>query len=176
MLADGVLQSDDLVFSSPALSLSGEGGINIVKQTIDYLLSVTVSESTELASNELLKELAGMELSVPVRGPFGNLSIDFQSLLSDAFDSSLVEQINERKSGSLDQPDVESQKAALRIRLAKEREDAAQVIRENKELAQEQLEVQELERKLQIKREKDALKNKLQDNLKKEFTDVVGEK
>ena len=70
---------------------------------------------------------------------------------------------------------IESEKAALRDRLEKEREDAAAVIKENKQLTQEQLEIQERELKLQLEREKDALKEKLQDNLKNGIKDLVGE-
>jgi len=49
------------------------------------------------------------------------------------------------------------------------------LIRENKQLTQEQLEIQERELKLQLEREKDALKEKLQDNLKKGIKDLIGE-
>jgi len=181
VLADGVLQSDDLVFTSPLLSMTGEGGVNMVRQTVDYLLHLTVGESSESEPVDLgglLQELAGIELSVPVQGPFGDLSIDFKSILQNAFDSNPIEQI---KDSSLDEQNaevlqrIETEKAALRDRLEKEREDAAALIRENKQLTQEQLEIQERELKLQLEREKDALKEKLQDNLKKGIKDLIGE-
>ena len=181
LLAEGVMQSDDLVFNSPLLSMSGEGGINLAKHTVDYLLHIVVSEAQDESLSRVLQEFAGIELSVPVQGPFDDLSVDIPSLLQNALKSGLAEQFvdyKNRLSDPLKTDDsqrIESEKEALRERLEQERQDAAELIRENKQLTQEQIEAQKIELHKQLEREKDALKEKLEDNLKKGLGDFLGE-
>ena len=181
LLAEGVMQSDDLVFNSPLLSMSGEGGINLAKHTVDYLLHIVVSESQDESLSRVLQEFAGIELSVPVQGPFDDLSVDIPSLLQNALKSGLAEQFVEYKNRlsdplkTDDSQRIESEKEALRERLEQERQDAAELIRENKQLTQEQIEAQKIELHKQLEREKDALKEKLEDNLKKGLGDFLGE-
>ncbi len=180
VIADGVLQSDDLIFTSPLLRLSGQGGINLVSQSVDYLLHILLTDSEQVQQDDALSELAGMELSVPVRGQFNDLSIDFKALLLNAFDSNLIEQLKARKEQWLNQQKadvaskIESEKAALQERLEKERETAAALMIEKKQQAQAEVEKQKRELQERIEAEKEALTDKLEDNLKKGLGDLLG--
>jgi len=183
VVADGVLQSDDLVFNSPQLQLSGEGGVNVSSRMMDYLLHVMVTDSTALEDDETLQRLAGVELTLPVRGPFDDLSEDLTRLLVSAFESDLIDEIKLRindwptssQEGVTQERDVteliESEKEALRLRLEKEQQEAAAETRDKK-LKQE---LSEEERQQQLELDKDALKEKLQNNLKKGLNDLLGE-
>ena len=178
VLADGVMQSDDLVVESPLLSLSGEGGVNLAKESIDYLLHVRVSDTQDNESAGLLRDMAGIELSLPVRGSFSDLSVDFARLLRQAFETGLVEQIKDRlldRQTSETTTRIEAEKAALRERLEKEQEEATALIREKKQQVEKDVEVQtqSLEKKLEQKKE--ALKEKLEENLIKGLGDLLGE-
>lgn len=176
VVADGVLQSDDLVFNSPYLQLSGEGGVNLGSKMLDYLLHVAVTDSA-LQDDEALQRLVGLELTLPVRGPFNDLSVDLTRLLISAFESDLIGEIKSRLDTGLVTKErevtdlIESEKEALRLRLEKEQQQAADVIREKKQ----QVELSAEERKKQLDREKDDLKEKLKDNLKKGLNDLLGE-
>ncbi len=188
VVADGVLQSDDLVFNSPNLQLSGEGGVNLGSGMMDYLLHLMVTDSTDLAGDETLLRLAGVELTLPVRGPFVDLSEDLPRLLVSAFESDLINEIKSRFDNSLtsNQLDadqeretqqrevtelIESEKEALRKRLEKEQQEAAAETREKKQNRQ----LSEEERQQQIELEKDALKENLKNNLKKGLNELLGE-
>ena len=183
VIADGVLQSDDLVFNSPNLRLSGEGGVNLRTHMVDYLLHMMVTDSAELASDELLQRLAGVELTLPVRGPFNDLSEDLTGLLVKAFESDLIGEIKSRfdgfptasREGDSQEREVtelvESEKEALRQRLEKEQQEATAATREKKQDSQ----LGEETRERQIELDKDALKEKLQNNLKKDLNELLGE-
>lgn len=181
VVADGVLQSDDLVFTSPFLQLSGQGGVNLAKRSVDYLLHILLTDSPQLQQDAELSELAGIELSVPVRGQFNDLSVDFKTLLVNAFESNLIDQLKARKAQWINQQKaevtdrIESEKEALKARLNKEREDAAELMREKKEQTQRAAEEKrrELDQRLEV--EKEALKDKLENNLKKGLNDLLGD-
>jgi len=184
VIADGVLQSDDLVFNSPNLQLSGEGGVNLGSRMMDYLLHVMVTDSAELEDDETLQRLAGVELTLPVRGPYDDLSEDLTRLLANAFESDLINEIKLRiddwptssQAGASQEQErevealIESEKEALRLRLEKEQE-AATVAREKKQ----KLALSEEERLQQLEIDKEALKEKLHNNLKKSLGELLDE-
>ncbi len=181
VVADGVLQSDDLVFTSPFLRLSGQGGINLASHSVDYLLHILLTDSPQLQQDAELSELAGIELSVPVRGQFNDLSVDFKTLLINAFESNLIDQLKARKAQWVDRQKeevtdrIESEKAALQSRLEKEREAAAALMREKKEQAQRAVEEKKRQLEQTVEVEKEALKDKLENNLKKSLNGLLGE-
>ena len=181
VVADGVLQSNDLVFNSPNLQLSGEGGVNLGSRMMDYLLHVMVTDSTDLEGDETLQRLAGVELTLPVRGPFDDLSVDLTKLLANAFESDLIDEIESRiedwptsvlEGGNQEREVtelIESEKEALRLRLEKEQQEAAAETLEQKQ------ELNEEKRRQQIELEKNELKEKLQNNLKRGLNDFSGD-
>ena len=181
VVADGVLQSNDLVFNSPNLQLSGEGGVNLGSRMMDYLLHVMVTDSTDLEGDETLQRLAGVELTLPVRGPLDDLSVDLTKLLANAFESDLIDEIESRiedwptsvREGGNQEREVteliESEKEALRLRLEKEQQEAAAETLEQKQ------ELSEEKRRQQIELEKNELKEKLQNNLKRGLNDFSGD-
>ena len=179
VITDGVLQSDDLQFISSSVELTGEGGVNLAKHTLDYLLHIKVVEDPQLSLDD--QPLAGVETSVPLRGQFSDYSSDIQSILIHRFETNLRElnQNPEAGVGAEQKAEVagriESEKAALRDRIEKEREDTATLIRENAQSEEEQEPVPESEQEVELEREKDALKDKLKSNFSKGIDDQLGE-
>ena len=179
VITDGVLQSDDLQFISSSVELTGEGGVNLAKHTLDYLLHIKVVEDPQLSLDD--QPLAGVETSVPLRGQFSDYSSDIQSILIHRFETNLRElnQNPEAGVGAEQKAEVagriESEKAALRDRIEKEREDTATLIRENVQSEEEQEPVPESEQEVELEREKDALKDKLKSNFSKGIDDQLGE-
>ena len=47
VITDGVVQSDDLKLNSPAVQVNGQGGVNLAKRTVDYLLQITIPDVPE---------------------------------------------------------------------------------------------------------------------------------
>ena len=179
VITDGILQSDDLQFISSSVELTGEGGVNLAKHTLDYLLHIKVVEDPQLSLDD--QPLAGVETSVPLRGQFSDYSSDIQSILIHRFETNLRElnQNPEAGVGAEQKAEVagriESEKAALRDRIEKEREDTATLIRENAQSEEEQEPVPESEQEVELEREKDALKDKLKSNFSKGIDDQLGE-
>lgn len=179
VLADGVLQSDDLNFASPVVSLSGEGGVNLHTHQVDYLVHLTVTDA--LSDNNLLQRIAGVELSIPVRGPFTDLSIDLPRLLRNAFESDLIQEIKSRFSDWPDAPientrkRIESEKEALRQRVEQQQQQATEAVREQKQQAAGTAEEAKRALEKKLEEEKNQLKDRLQNNLKKGLNDLLGE-
>lgn len=64
-IVDGILKSDQLSALSPLFRLGGSGQINLVDETLDYLVSPTVVASSKGQGGKGLEELAG--LTIPIR-------------------------------------------------------------------------------------------------------------
>ena len=141
--------------------------------------SIKVVEDPQLSLDD--QPLAGVETSVPLRGQFSDYSSDIQSILIHRFETNLRElnQNPEAGVGAEQKAEVagriESEKAALRDRIEKEREDTATLIRENAQSEEEQEPVPESEQEVELEREKDALKDKLKSNFSKGIDDQLGE-
>ncbi|WP_420468493.1 AsmA family protein [Panacagrimonas sp.] len=64
-IVDGVLKSDQLDAMSPLLRLNGNGEIDLVNETLNYLASPTVAATSKGQGGKGLEELAG--LTIPIR-------------------------------------------------------------------------------------------------------------
>ncbi len=181
-IADGVLHSEDLSFKSPLMRLSGAGGVNMTEQTIDYLLQVLISTTTEGQGGKELSELNGLQLPVPIRGSFTDLSVDFTGMLVDGLKSDLLNQLRSRKDAMLNQQKeavaakLKQEEAAVKARVEKERAAAQQKLQEKRQAAvQKAEEKQQQQLQQQLEQEKEQLKNKLEKNLKKGLSNLLGE-
>ena len=192
VITDGVVQSDDLILNSPLLQVNGQGGVNLAKRTVDYLLQFSISDTPETGlgsenavasenvassdnesvpqeqgesvSDDKLNGFDGIMFSLPVRGNFTELSMDFKSQLQDVFTTNLDQELKAREEARGANREeslinsknaevntrIESEKAALESRLKKEREDAAALISEKNQQAAEQAKEkqQDLEQRL----------------------------
>ena len=180
-IANGVLQSDDLSFKSPLMRLSGGGGVNLSAKTIDYLLQVMISTTTEGQGGKELSELNGLNLPVPIRGSFTDLSVDFAGMLINGLKSDLVDQLragkdklfNEQK--ALVAEELKQKEAVVKARVEQERVDAEAKLQQQQQLLREQAEQKKQQLQQQLEQEKDGLKNTLEKNVKKGLSDLLGE-
>lgn len=180
-IASGVLQSDDLSFKSPLMRLTGSGGVNLSAKTIDYLLQVMISATTEGQGGKELSELNGLNLPVPIRGSFTDLSVDFTGMLINGLKSDLVDQLRAGKDKLLNEQKaavaakLKQEEAAVKARVEQERADAEAKLQEQKQLLREQAEQKKDQLQQQLEEEKVELKNKLEKNLKKGLSNLLGE-
>ncbi len=189
-LTDGLLKSDDLLFSSPGLRITGEGGVNIGTESMDYLLHLVVTSDPQAEQDDTLQNLSGMELGIPLNGVYTEFSTEgsagLSGFISNEFQTSLSREIRSlyrSESGltSDEKAEIKAQvkeqikldKAALRQRLATEQQNAAAVTREQKQ--QPELSTEEALRQLELQREKDALKDELENNLKDNLNGLLGD-
>lgn len=91
-IVNGVAQNDDLVLDGPNLRASGRGAANLVTETLDYRLKVTLAESTERR---------GTTVPVMVSGTFSKpeYNVDFGELLKQEAEKQLEKKLQK----SLDQ-------------------------------------------------------------------------
>ena len=142
---------------------------------------MTVADDLDGVPDELLRPLAGVELSLPVRGSFTSLPIDLPQLLLNAFHSGLIKEVKSRyTSSSGAQPDmvkdrIATEKEALRQRLETEQQQAAEIVRVSKQQVEQSKEAARQALELKREQDKNALKDKLQNNLKNNLSEILGE-
>ncbi len=64
----GVLTSDDLLLLSPLLRVTGKGQLNLVDETIDYLVKPTIVGSLEGQGRQGLDALSGIPIPIKLTG------------------------------------------------------------------------------------------------------------
>ena len=74
-ISEGVLRNNDLVVRSPVLTGSGEGSIDLVRERIDYVLTVEFIDDTGRGIDRYLRELRGVPVPVRLRGPLLDASV-----------------------------------------------------------------------------------------------------
>lgn len=67
-IVNGVLQSDQLNAQSPLFRLAGQGKIDLVNETIDYLASPTVVGTSKGQGGKGLEQLAGLTIPIKLTG------------------------------------------------------------------------------------------------------------
>ncbi len=85
-LAEGILGSDDLTADLPSLRLTGKGGLNLIKQTLDYRLNALVLRDTTDADAASLKDLVDLKIPLTIEGPMmaPKVGVDMKGLLTEA--------------------------------------------------------------------------------------------
>jgi len=94
LINQGIFQSDDLMLRSPILTATGSGTINLVNETIDYLLKPTLVGGTGIGQ---LDQLSGKPIPVRVSGSLyePNFSVDIVAGLTNSQNEKLEEKKDE---------------------------------------------------------------------------------
>jgi AsmA protein len=106
-IANGIARNDDLAAKSPFLRLAGEGDIDIVNNSMNYLAKASVVGTSAGQEGKDLAELRGMTVPVRVTGPLDKLSynIDLGALATDMakarIETKLQEQLQQKGQGKL---------------------------------------------------------------------------
>ncbi len=69
-LKEGVAHNSDLKFKSPLLRLTGKGDIYYIKQTLNYLATVTIVGTSKGQGGKEMAELKGLPIDVKIKGTF----------------------------------------------------------------------------------------------------------
>lgn len=98
-LANGVAHNDDLAAKSPLLRVTGKGQADLVREQMDYLVSVAVVGTLEGQGGKALSDLKGLTVPVHISGPFSNLSYrpDVNAMISDTAKTKAQQKLEEKK-------------------------------------------------------------------------------
>lgn len=136
-ITNGVVQNNDLSAKSPLLRVTGKGVVNLVKMTVDYLVTATLVSTLEGQGGQEVSDLKGVPIPVRVVGPLDDPKFKVEL-------AKLLEQ---------------------RAKQAVEREKKKAEEKARKRLEGEQRKAEE-RAKEQLKQEQKKLEDKLQDRLK----------
>ena len=74
-ISEGVLRNNDLTVRSQVMRGSGEGRIDLVRERLDYVLTVEFIDDTGRGIDRYLRELRGVPVPVRLRGPLLDPSV-----------------------------------------------------------------------------------------------------
>ncbi|MCF6322930.1 MAG: AsmA family protein [Gammaproteobacteria bacterium] len=124
-IKNGVVNNRDLSIKSPFLRLGGDGQVNLVNETINYLATIVLSKTNEGQGGGELDELRGLKLPVRVTGTFAEPK--FKPELSDVLKVQAKAALAKEKAklkakarAKLDQLKAD-EKAALKEKIAAEK-------------------------------------------------------
>lgn len=120
-ITDGVVKTDDLDMRSPLLRLSGAGMVDLPQEYLDYTPSILVTGSAEGQGGKDLEELAGIQLDVPLKGKFDELSADFTGVLLAGLKDNITGAAKAKAKAAADKLKAEA-KAKLNAEKAKAQE------------------------------------------------------
>jgi AsmA protein len=91
-----VLDNQDLLAKSPYLRVTGKGQANLVRESLDYVLTAVVVSTEKGQGGEGLEELKGIPVPVHFTGPFAkpDYSIDVKTVLVAAQKGKLEEKVD----------------------------------------------------------------------------------
>ncbi|MDJ0834303.1 MAG: AsmA family protein [Gammaproteobacteria bacterium] len=168
-VVNGVFTSDDLKLQAPLLRVGGKGSVNLVEETVDYLVNSKVVGTSKGQQGAEVDELSGLLIPVAIKGPWLGPDIDVQldEMMKARLDQEkarLREQLEQEKAEIA--RELEAQKAKLKANREKELAAKKAQLEAQRKLKQAE-EKARLEAK--IKKEKERAKEKLEEKLKKLF-------
>jgi len=138
-IKNGVVDNTVLNGKSPAFRIKGNGKVDLVKQTIDYLLTSYVVGTSKGQGGADLSDLKGLPIPVRIKGSFTELDYNFdERAFRKAFTDKYKKQLKEKEQELKQQLD-EKQQAEIE------------------------------KQKQKLKKKEDELKKKLEEKLKKLF-------
>ncbi|MBT6276824.1 MAG: AsmA family protein, partial [Chromatiales bacterium] len=78
----GIVDNRDFSAKIPLLRVSGKGKANLVKETIDYVTTISVVATSKGQGGKDLSDLAGLDIPVEVGGTFANPTYGFEGAIS----------------------------------------------------------------------------------------------
>ena len=134
---NGVLQSDDLDMRSPLLRLGGAGQVDLPGEAVDYTLDTLITGTAEGQGGADLASLKGVELNVPIRGTFEELSANFAGVVLNGMKDNITGNLKNQAKALADQKaaalKADAQKKADALKAdAQEKVDAARADAEAK--------------------------------------------
>lgn len=99
VIKNGVLNNQDLLAKSPFLRVTGAGSVNLVSETLDYLVKPVIVSTAAGQGGEGLEQLKGVPVPVKLTGPYASpkYSIDWAQVVTGAQKAKLEEKKAEVK-------------------------------------------------------------------------------
>ena len=99
VITNGVLNNPDLLAKSPFLRVTGAGSVNLVAETLDYLIKPVIVSTAVGQGGEGLEELKGVPVPVKLTGPYAapDYSIDWAQVVTGSQKAKLEEKKAEVK-------------------------------------------------------------------------------
>jgi len=168
-IRNGVLTSDDLDMQTPLLRVSGKGSVDLVKETLNYLVNAKLVTTLKGQQAGTADELSGLKIPLLISGPWLSPNVDLQ--LDEIFKARLDAEKEQLKQKLDKQKDALAQKLAAEkasLKAAQEKEIADK--KAQLEFKKQQLEAeQKAELAARKKEAEDKARKKLEDKLKKLF-------
>jgi len=86
LIKNGILSSDDFDMSSTLMRASGKGQINLINETIDYVVKPVLSENVRGKGKSTLGKLSGVPIPIKISGSLYDpkISIDFVGAITES--------------------------------------------------------------------------------------------
>lgn len=99
VIRQGVLDNHDLLAKSPFLRVTGAGQVNLVSESLDYLVKPVIVSTAAGQGGEGLDQLKGVPVPVKLTGPYASpkYSIDWAQVLTGTQKAKLEEKKDEAK-------------------------------------------------------------------------------
>ena len=96
---DGVINSDDLDISNPVMKITGAGGVDLAKQTLDYRLKARVHEAAPADATQDLGELRGATIPLRIGGTLSEpkITVDVEDVIKEKAKEQIEEKVDEWK-------------------------------------------------------------------------------
>lgn len=113
VIKNGVLNNQDLLAKSPFLRVTGAGSVNLVAETLDYLVKPVIVSTAAGQGGAGLEELKGVPIPVKLTGPFASpdYSIDWAQVVT----ASQKAKLEEKKAEVKEQLDVKKEEAKQKL-------------------------------------------------------------
>lgn len=143
VIEQGVVNNTQLSAKSPGFRIDGKGKVDLVKQSINYLVTAFIVGTSKGQGGADLGELKGLPIPVRIKGPFTHLDygLDYGPI-RDAYKAKYKKELDEKKQ---------------------------ELKREFEEKKEQELEEKKQEIEEKVEEKTDRLKDKLKDKFKKLF-------
>ncbi len=86
MIRNGLLTNKDLLAKSPFLRVNGSGRVDLVGESLDYVVRPVIVSTTKGQGGEGLDDLKGIPVPVHLKGPWSKLdwNIDLRKVLAES--------------------------------------------------------------------------------------------
>jgi AsmA protein len=96
-IEQGIMHNSDLLMKSPFLRITGKGKVDLVTETLNYLVRPVVVTSNKGEGGKELKDLAGIPIPVKFKGPWRkpDWEIDMKKILVDSKKDEAMKKVEE---------------------------------------------------------------------------------
>lgn len=126
---NGVVTNKDLSAKSPLLRVEGEGKVDLVKESLDYLVTTHLVGTSKGQGGKSMEELRGIPVPIRLTGPFNDIQWDYKwSVIRKAFQDKLKKKVKAETKA-----EVEAKKAEIKEKLEEKKEEKKEEIKEKLE-------------------------------------------